>query len=232
MSDQNTPLFESTIARNKRRLFWYLLLVLVLFGVILFYYFQNVALQQNNIAINAENELYVEELSLLKNRSDARIDSLTEVIKGYEKSMDSLVVASNQNAVEPPVMTPPKLQERKEILNEELEQLKNSKYIVTNHSYNFPLDKRRKIGSFLKAKGYSKFDGYTYDDEDQKPSWMSYKSTVLYYSSQSKEKATALAKELTALTGYRFGVARGGGLGVIKGQEDVTFFIHSVGSIK
>ena len=229
MDSSDFHLAEKRIAKNKKRLFWYLILVFILFGVILFYYFENVNLQQQNVEINIKNEDNLEKLSELKIKSDARVDTLTSIILELEKSKDSLIL-SHKKTETITKESELELSEKRKNLYNEIERLKNSKYLITNHSYMFPVSGRRKISAYLKNEGYSKIEGWTYDDEGKKPSWMSLNSTVLFYSEKSEEKAQKIAENLSELTGHKYGTTRGKGLGVIKGQEDVTFFIHSVGT--
>jgi hypothetical protein len=61
---------------------------------------------------------------------------------------------------------------------------------------------------------------------DTRPPWLSTTSAVMYYADASAQKARDMAAEMKRLTGSTFEVKRGSGLGVIKGQERWTFFIH------
>jgi hypothetical protein len=60
----------------------------------------------------------------------------------------------------------------------------------------------------------------------QRPSWLSPRSTVLYYTSKSKGEAERLAVLAEQLMGKRFDVERGQGLGVTPGEEERTFYVH------
>lgn len=61
-----------------------------------------------------------------------------------------------------------------------------------------------------------------------RPSWLALQPTVFYYSTVSASTAQQIADELQDLTGLKFLVARGAGLGVNEGAENVTFFVHLV----
>lgn len=52
------------------------------------------------------------------------------------------------------------------------------------------------------------------------------KSVVLYYSESNRERAEALAKDLTVRYGHRFSVARGGGQGIKPDWYSRTIVIH------
>ena len=84
MDSKEYHLSKEVIEKNKKRLFWYLVLVMLLFGVIVFYYFQNSQLQREKVEINEINAHYVEELSDLKNKTYATIDTLNGVIKDQD----------------------------------------------------------------------------------------------------------------------------------------------------
>jgi hypothetical protein len=83
------------------------------------------------------------------------------------------------------------------------------------------------VHASLKERGYDLVRGGVVDT---RPSWMSDRSTVLYYDAQSREQAGRLAGELRALTGQPFAVQLGRGLGVTPGHERSTFFIHWIAS--
>lgn len=67
------------------------------------------------------------------------------------------------------------------------------------------------------------------DDEfRQKQSWMTERSTVLFYSMHAKKEARQLAMQLSGLTGQSFHVGRGEELGVPEKEKRTTFFIHYI----
>lgn len=228
MDKKEYRLSREEIDKSKKRLFWYLILVILLFGVIIFYYFQNLQLQREKVEINQINASYVEELSALKNKTYATVDTLEGIIDDQQKVIDSLVQQIDE--VPSPAITKPskkypvnKIQERVNITK-----LNNSRYLIGLQSYGVAAEERSKIGIYFKKNGYTNIQGFSYDDEGVKPDWMSESSVVLYYSDKSKTKALSIAKSLTKLTQRKYGVKRGAGLGVIKGQEDYTFFVHNV----
>jgi len=104
----------------------------------------------------------------------------------------------------------------------------------------FAANARYALGFYAIGAGQSKYDsvhaelqsmGYVITQGsalDTRPSWLSTTSAVMYYADASEQKARELATEMKRLTGSTFEVKRGSGLGVIKGQERWTFFIHWV----
>lgn len=62
----------------------------------------------------------------------------------------------------------------------------------------------------------------------ERPSWLSLKSTVLYYDNSTEKKAKKIASNLYETTGKIFEIEKGAGYGVHKGMEKLTFFIHYI----
>lgn len=228
MDKKEYHLSREEIDNSKKRLFWYLILVILLFGVIIFYYFQNSQLQREKVEINRVNANYVEELSELKNKTYATVDTLEGIIDDQQKVIDSLVQQIDETpspTITKPSKTYPinKIQKRVNITK-----LNNSRYLIGLQSYGVEAEERAKIGAYFKKNGYTDIQGYNYDDEGAKPDWMSESSVVLYYSADAKAKALEIAKNLTKLTRRTYSIKKGAGLGVIKGQEAYTFFVHNV----
>lgn len=81
------------------------------------------------------------------------------------------------------------------------------------------------VKSYLSTKGHEVgFGGLL----SSKPSWLALNSTVFYYHKDSEEIAKNIAKELRERTDIKYAVQRGAGLGVMKNEKKVTFFIHVV----
>lgn len=109
----------------------------------------------------------------------------------------------------------------------ERDRAENSRYAVG--LYGFGVNE----AAFQRASKSLETDGYVIAQGgllSYRPSWLSTRSVVLYYHQDTAARARALAKQLSSLTGVSFTVTRGGGLGVIQGQERWTFFIHYLGS--
>lgn len=99
---------------------------------------------------------------------------------------------------------------------------KNSSFIVGIYSLNKPNLHNLTVE-------YFKQTGYTIDSDwklTRKPSWLSLEPAVFYYSEKSKGRAMSLAKALNDITNLKLTAKRGAGLGVSKGLEDKTFYIH------
>ena len=85
------------------------------------------------------------------------------------------------------------------------------------------------------AANYLEKSGYTITGNSifsTRPTWLSSKSTILYYHDKSLKKAEDIASDLKNNLEISFQVNRGAGLGVLPGREDKTFFIHYVGKNK
>jgi hypothetical protein len=82
------------------------------------------------------------------------------------------------------------------------------------------------IRDYLVQQGYR----IRADQEYQyRQNWMSYEPSVMYYSSESKDLASQIARELSDKTKINFAIHRGSGLGVTPGEEARTFFVHYIG---
>jgi cell division protein FtsB len=102
----------------------------------------------------------------------------------------------------------------------------NAKYSVGLYGFAVSNEGYEHVRSTLQADGYAISQGDLLDD---RPTWLSPRSSVLYYDEASRKKALSIATELSKVAGAEFAVAKGAGLGVIKGQERWTFFVHYVG---
>ena len=63
----------------------------------------------------------------------------------------------------------------------------------------------------------------------ERPSWLAPRSTVFYYSSESESDARKLAGTLKQELGMAIAIERDAGLGVSKGEERGTYFVHLIG---
>ena len=105
-----------------------------------------------------------------------------------------------------------------------IDKLANAKYSIGIYA----LDSAK---GFADIKEWIRAQGYTILQEANlvnRPPWLSIQSTVLYYDAKSENMARRIADNLFKQTGTGFGVARGAGLGVPKGEEQWTFFVHFV----
>lgn len=103
-----------------------------------------------------------------------------------------------------------------------------SDYLVGLQTLGVPDSERIAINDKLSADGYG-LDNVTYSyPAGERPSWFAYKSTVFYYSSSSRQAAQELAEFMKSITGQKFAVQRGAGLGVDPDKKAITFFIHYI----
>ena len=103
-----------------------------------------------------------------------------------------------------------------------------SDYLVGVQTLGVSDVERRSINDQLKMKGYD-IDTISWSyDKDDRPSWFAYASTVFYYSAASQKQAEQLAKTMKSITGQKFAVKRGAGLGVDPDKKDTTFFVHYI----
>lgn len=102
----------------------------------------------------------------------------------------------------------------------------NSQYLLTVYGYAISEKEYMAVEKRLNSKGYSVNEGYVLS---YRPRWLATVPMVLYYDQSSAPKAKELALWMTKMTSVKFGIQKGSGLGVIKGQEKNTFFIHYVG---
>jgi cell division protein FtsB len=103
----------------------------------------------------------------------------------------------------------------------------HSDYAVGLNTLNLADAKRQALNAQLKAAGYRLLEDHSVA-YDQRPAWFATRSTVLFYRNSAEPAAKELATLLSNLIGTHFDVARGSGLGVSEGREDVTFFVHYI----
>ncbi len=177
------------------------------------------------------------QLSKIKSESDSIKNVLSATIIKLENSLDSIESKKNpknanssntspENVIKPTTPEMIQVAYTKNIkTNRIIAQATNSRYLVAVYGPNVPMEDLKILEEKLSGAGYSLNTGsvLTY-----KPSLLATTSTVFYYSDNSISKANDLVKWLEKETQTKFNVQRGSGLGVIKGQENNTFFIHYI----
>lgn len=81
------------------------------------------------------------------------------------------------------------------------------------------------IKAFIEKMDYVLDSEYHYEE---RPDWMARECTVFYYRKGSRQQAVKIASEMKTITKKDFKVRMGSGLGVGKGNEKNTFFIHNI----
>lgn len=103
---------------------------------------------------------------------------------------------------------------------------KNGEYNIKLFSYKPDAIKKNEIANALVNEGYQV---KVLPDWEEKMSFFSDKSTILYYNS-NKERAEEIAKELNEKLNFRLSVKEGTGLGVLESEKNNLFIIHYNGS--
>jgi hypothetical protein len=109
-----------------------------------------------------------------------------------------------------------------------LQRADNAKYAVGLYAFGVNRDQYELATKRLEDDGYVITQTGLFT-ESPPPDWLSRHSSVLYYDNAAASKARGIADTLSRLTGTKFAIARGAGLGVVSGQARWTFFIHYIG---
>lgn len=160
------------------------------------------------------------EFDSIKNRADSlqtKIDSLLNTAGDILKPEDERRIIL--------------LEDQKYSLNKKLEVQKNvnseidEQLIIGLYNLNVQDQEKNEIKDYLSQNNFLlKQEG----DYTKRASWMALEPTVFYYRNTSKFMAEQIAADLKKLTKKDFAIRRGAGLGVVKGKEGITFFIHNV----
>lgn len=153
----------------------------------------------------------VESMEAILKKQNARYLELTDSLSYYLSLVDSLSLVKNEKL--------------KEDSKRVIKVSDNVKFLIGIYGLRAPEEKFNKIQSYFLYQGYTLFADFKLQE---KPSWLSPQSTVLYYDESSREKALEIATDLERVTGATFIINRGAGLGVKKGQERFTFYIHYI----
>ncbi|UCF06511.1 MAG: hypothetical protein JSV33_05645 [bacterium] len=116
-------------------------------------------------------------------------------------------------------------EQRSTQIDKRLKGIGNIKFVVSLFSLN--VDRKRHEA----MREYFIDGGYAFDDDwvlPERYSWVALESTVFYYHDDVAAKAREIASDLERITQTSFKVARGAGLGVSKGQERWTFYVHYI----
>lgn len=104
-----------------------------------------------------------------------------------------------------------------------IEYAENTRLTVGFYALQVDLPRYRAVRDSLLRRGFNVVRGSSLDSRTR---WLSPRSTVLYYDAGSQGEARDMARLMEELTGVRFDIAQGHGLGVAPGQEQNTFFVH------
>ena len=102
----------------------------------------------------------------------------------------------------------------------------NARFGVGFYSLGVSEAQYSQLADSIRAHGYTIIQGAPLTE---RPGWLSPRSTVMYYAPAAAADAEAMAQQLATWTGQAFRTARGAGLGVPRGEERWTFFVHWVG---
>jgi hypothetical protein len=118
--------------------------------------------------------------------------------------------------------------EKKQYNANELSEIKeNSKYQLGFFSLGATDEEFQNVLKVIIEKGY-RIDNRYVGSLNSRPSWLAQSSTILYYRPESKPTAQKLSRLMKEITGIEFIIQPGSGLGVEKGKESSTFFIHYI----
>jgi hypothetical protein len=103
----------------------------------------------------------------------------------------------------------------------------NARYVLNVWGFKVDPDRFNKVVEYVKNEGFTVTQAA---ELETRPSWLSERSMVTYYSPESLTTAQSLAVQLTKITGMPFAVGVGGGVGVPKGSERWNLRVHFVGN--
>lgn len=106
----------------------------------------------------------------------------------------------------------------------------NSLYSIGLYSFGVPESQLQAATNVLAQQGYTIITSslMNTDTSQTRPKWMANRSTVLYYSEQTRQIAETIARQLEAATGLKFAVNRGAGLGIPEGEEKTNLRVHLI----
>lgn len=213
---QKVSMHQTSLAYKKsRRYFNWARIVSVVMVITtattVFYFLKNLQSKKILQDYNSMIDFQLKQLNQSKQETDSIRNELTQTILNQQKRIDSI---SNN------------LYSKKTNLNTAtiLKHAENSQYLVTIYGFEITPDDEKRLLELFKEAGYSATIGGTYSKA--RPTWMAATPTLLYYSNESKEKAMQCRDWLIKNTRLKWAIQRGNGLGVIKGQEANTFFVH------
>ncbi len=99
-------------------------------------------------------------------------------------------------------------------------------YSVGLVSFGVSTDEFERVQKEILAEGYRQHDINVH--LTQRTTWLAARPTVLYYDRGSESMAKMLAEKMEKLSGLKFSIQFGAGLGVTKGEEFSTLFIHYI----
>lgn len=205
------------IQLGSKKVFSLLLTIvfIISMGLIIYFYFKTIKLQNNlqeqKNTLKKQRDTLQMQKSIVADSKREFVQEVEQLLKNLDKNGGDLNLFVSGN----------------ERLDTLVKKVINSKYIINISCYKGTQENVKKLVDYLQKNGY--YESLPrYNFFNNKPSWMSSVSTVLYYSKDSKEKADLIAKELKRETNINFITARGSGLGVITGQEKWTINIHYI----
>ncbi|MEM6361129.1 MAG: hypothetical protein AAF149_07855 [Bacteroidota bacterium] len=190
--------------------------IIIIIGSILF-----ITLMIYTYSLIEENEQYLKFISNQSQVLEVQKDSLQTLNDTYNDLQKDLALSIDSIAY--------LIHSSDECINSNnlpgpLKKLLNSKYIISLFSINARPSKRTTLLNDLSQAGFLVSPGYDYDEN---PSWMADSSTIFYYNPNSIDVAQEIS-EILSTENIRFTLSRGDGLGVKKGFEHLTFYIHYI----
>lgn len=113
-------------------------------------------------------------------------------------------------------------------VEQQVEKAENARFSIGIYGFEVEESIYNKVRKSIVEKGYTVNRGSLLTN---RPTWLAYSPTVFYYHKDSKQLALNFALYLRNLTGLEFEVqfvSSNNSLGVLKGEERWTFFIHLV----
>lgn len=176
--------------------------------------------------VNSEFEKIENKAREVQSKIDSlssKIDSLSaQTDDRYEEKVDSIKEVYETRLID---LRSVKMNLQDELSVKQKVEPLNGTFVIGLYSLRPQENRKAAIKRYINDKNFVFDSEYDYS---YKQSWMANRSTVFYYSKLSKIHADQMAKDLGSLTGLIFDVRMGAGLGVQKGKEAVTFFIHYV----
>ena len=209
----------------KTSTFWISVIgvILALVGVIAQGYLTNID------AANAKAEM--REAQKIKKKAENEIQKLEKVKKKYIDEIDYFEKrsAALRESISDLASLSKSVATSTEV-EQQVEKAENARFSIGVYGFEVKESIYYKVRKSIAEKGYTVNRGSLLTN---RPTWLAFNPTVFYYHKDSKQLALNFAKDLRNLTGSKFKVqfvSSNNSLGVLKGEERWTFFIHLVGS--
>lgn len=173
--------------------------------------------------LNAQRTSALGELAKIQARADALATNL-QAARGNSQIPNPRLEAAISSAVD--IGRTARAAGRELRQSSERKALTRENYLVGVQTFGMEDAQRVQLNERLQQLGYGLHETSIAIEDNEAPNWFAKEPTVFYYADSALGAAKELAGSLNEVTGVKFAVQKGAGMGVDPAQRNLTLFVH------